>query len=151
MGIREALEYLKGTCRELQAEGAGWTAEREEQLFQMFAALDLSRLPGQALLSPWVPPQVQAIRLMLQQQPVETFHRGLEKEVSNYARSLKAINQQCVRLTNRLNIVEQRTVINKSQISESIVVIQEHQKKKDRERPLAGKRMSAPELRTGRS
>ena len=32
--------------------------EAEESLFRMFAAIDLSRLPVQAALSPWVPPQV---------------------------------------------------------------------------------------------
>lgn len=128
--IREALEYLKGTYRELHACGGSWSPEFEDIVFKMFAALDLSRLPGQALLSPWVPPQVQMVRLLVQQQPAEQFHAELQHEVASASESLKSINQQCSRLSNKLNIVEQRTVINKSQISDAIVVIEEHQRRR---------------------
>jgi len=128
--IREALEYLKGTYRELQAFGGSWLPEHEEALFRMFAALDLQRLPGQALLSPWVPAQAQAVRLLVQQQPAEQFHAELQQEVITATESLKSINAQCMKLNNKLNIVEQRTVINKSQINDAIVVIEEHQRKK---------------------
>jgi len=140
--IREALEYLKGTYRELQALGAGWCPEYEEALFQMFVALDLLRLPGQALLSPWVPSQVQTVRLLVQQQPAEQFHAELQQEVVTAMESLKCINLQCAKLSNKLNIVEQRTVINKSQINDSIGFIEEHQRKK-REAALPPRRMSA--------
>jgi len=128
--IREALEYLKGTYRELRAPGGAWLPEHEEALFLMFAALDLQRLPVQALLSPWVPAQAQAVRLLVQQQPAEQFHAELQQEVSTASESLKSINAHCQKLHNRLNIVEQRTVINKSQINDAIVVIEEHQRKK---------------------
>jgi len=138
--IREALEYLKGTYREMKAFGAPWCPQHEESLFQMFTALDLSRLPVQALLSPWVPPQVHVVRLLVQQQPAEQWHAELHQEVATAAESLKEINQDCVKLTNKLNIVEQRTVINKSQISDAIVTIEEHQRKK-REPALSSRRM----------
>merc|ERR1712232_1006103 len=113
-----------------QSSGSVWDPDCEEELFRMFCALDLSRLPVQALLSPWIPVQVQAVRLLVQHQPAEQFHSELQLEVANAQESLKSVNSQCVRLSNRLNIVEQRTVINKSQINDAIVAIEEHQKKK---------------------
>merc|ERR1711988_1147485 len=81
--IREALEYLKGTYCELLAFGGGWCPEYEELMFQMFCALDLSRLPVIALLSPWVPPQVQTVFLLVQQQPAEQFNAELHQEISS--------------------------------------------------------------------
>eukprot|EP00927_Polykrikos_kofoidii_P065694 TRINITY_DN61427_c0_g1_i1.p1 TRINITY_DN61427_c0_g1~~TRINITY_DN61427_c0_g1_i1.p1 ORF type:complete len:801 (+),score=127.15 TRINITY_DN61427_c0_g1_i1:175-2577(+) len=128
--IREALEYLKGVYRDLLGDSTSWCPEKEEALFAMFCALDLCRLPVQALLSPWVPVQVQTVRLLVQQQPAEQFHSELHQEVVNAQESLKSVNSQCVKLSNRLNIVEQRTVINKSQINDAIVAIEEHQRQR---------------------
>mmetsp|Transcript_82375 Transcript_82375/g.256037 ORF Transcript_82375/g.256037 Transcript_82375/m.256037 type:complete len:797 (+) Transcript_82375:80-2470(+) len=128
--IREALEYLKGTYRELLASGMAWTPECEDALFRMFAALDLQRLPSQVLLSPWVPSQAQVVRLLLLQQPAEQIHAELQQEVASAMESLKSIRVKCTKLANTLNIVEQRTVINKSQINDAIVVIEEHQRKR---------------------
>lgn len=135
--IREALEYLKGTAKDLQSPEPScgpWSLEAEDSLFQMFAALDLSRLQQAALLSPYVPPQITTVRLLVQQQPADLFHDELRQEVRSATDSLKSIQTQCIRLSNKLNIVEQRTVINKSQINDAILAIQEHQKKK-REAP----------------
>jgi len=131
--IREALEYLKGASRELQAYGASWCPEYEEALFQMCTALDTSRLPGQALLSPWVPGQVQAVRHLVQQQPAEQFHAELQQEVITAMENLKSINAQCAKLSNRLNIVEQRTIINKSQIKDAISAIEAGARSKKQE------------------
>eukprot|EP00933_Yihiella_yeosuensis_P037247 TRINITY_DN31141_c0_g1_i1.p1 TRINITY_DN31141_c0_g1~~TRINITY_DN31141_c0_g1_i1.p1 ORF type:complete len:181 (+),score=29.45 TRINITY_DN31141_c0_g1_i1:2-544(+) len=128
--IREALEYLKGTFRELQAPGSPWSPEHEESLFQMFLALDLSMLPVQALQSPWVPAQVTAVRLLVEQQPSEQFLSELQHEVVTATESLKSMSSQCGELSTKLNVVEQRTVINKSQINEAIVTIEEHQRRK---------------------
>jgi len=128
--IREALEYLKGTYRELLAPGGAWCSEHEEAIFQMFAALDLQRLPGQMLLSPWVPPQVHLVRLLVQQQPHEQFNAELHQEVLSNSDSLRSIHQQCDKLSNWLNIVEQRTVINKSQINDAIAVVDEHTRRR---------------------
>lgn len=127
--IREALEYLKGTNRELLSPAGSWCPEHEEAVFRMFVALDLSRLPGQCLMSPWVPAQIQAIRLLVQQRPAEQIHSELQESVFAATESLKSVNVQCVKLSNKLNIVEQRTVINKSQINDSILAIEEHEKK----------------------
>jgi len=137
--IREAFEYLKGASRELQASGGNWCPQHEEALFRMFGALDLCRLQAQALLSPWVPVQVHAVRLLVQQEPAELIHSDLQEEVANAKESLKSVNAQCMKLSNKLNIVEQRTVINKSQISDAIVSIEEHQRKK-REAALPNRR-----------
>jgi len=107
----------------------------------MFAALDLERLPGQVLLSPWVPPQVHLVRLLVQQQPHEQFTAELHQEVLSNSDSLRSIHQQCDKLSNRLNIVEQRTVINKSQINDAIAVTEEHARKR-REATLPARRSS---------
>merc|ERR1712139_448971 len=104
---------------------------------------DLSRLPVLALLSPWVPPQVQTVFLLVQQQPAEQFNAELHQEISSASNSLKSINLQCSKLTNKLNIVEQRTVINKSQINDAMVGIEEHRRRKS-ESAAARKRASAP-------
>lgn len=127
--IREALEYLKGANRELRAPTGSWCPEHEEAVFRMFAALDLSRLPGQCLMSPWVPAQIQAIRLLVQQRPAEQVHLELQQSVFVATESLKSVNAQCIKLSNKLNIVEQRTVINKSQINDAIMAIEEHDRK----------------------
>eukprot|EP00930_Biecheleria_cincta_P086119 TRINITY_DN75487_c0_g1_i1.p1 TRINITY_DN75487_c0_g1~~TRINITY_DN75487_c0_g1_i1.p1 ORF type:complete len:797 (+),score=152.98 TRINITY_DN75487_c0_g1_i1:18-2408(+) len=141
--IREALEYLKGTYRELLQPGGAWSAIHEEWLFQMFLALDLSVLPVQALQSPWVPAQVQAVRLLVQTQPAEQFNEELQTEVASAAESLKTMNFQCSKLTNKLNIVEQRTVMNKSQISEAMLAIEDHQRRKREVEKPSGRRASA--------
>lgn len=138
--IREALEYLKGTYRELLAFKAGWCPDYEEAIFHMFAALDLVRLTGQALVSPWVPSQVQMVRLLVQQQPSEQFHAELHQEVVTSMESLRSINASCSKLSNQLNIVEQRTVINKSQINDAILVSEEHQRRR-REAALPPRRV----------
>lgn len=128
--IHEALEYLKGVYREQQEHGGPWCPNNEEALFRMFAALDLSRLPGQSLVSPWVPAQVQAVRLLVQQQPAERFASELLQEVATATESLKSVNAQCNKLSSKLDVVEQRTVINKSQINDALVAIEEQQKKR---------------------
>merc|ERR1711939_257584 len=122
--------YLKGAYYDLHAFNGKWCPEYEELMFQMFCALDLSRLPVLALLSPWVPPQVQTVYLLVQQQPAEQFNSELKQEISSASNSLKSINAQCSKLTNKLNIVEQRTVINKSQINDAMVAIEEHRRRK---------------------
>ena len=128
--IRQALEYLKGTYRELCGPGGSWTADCEEAIFQMFLAIDLSVLPIQALQSPWVPVQVQTVRLFVQQQPADRFHEELQQEVARATEHLESISLQCSKLSERLNVVEQRTVMNKSQISEASVALEEHQRRK---------------------
>lgn len=117
--IRQALEYLKGTYRELCRPGGAWSVESEEDLFQMFLAIDLSLLPPQVLHSPWVPAQVQTVRLLVQQQPADQFHEELHQEISRATEHLKSIEFQCSKLADRLNVVEQRTVMNKTQISDA--------------------------------
>ncbi|CAJ1378478.1 unnamed protein product [Effrenium voratum] len=127
--IRQALEYLKGTYRDLCRPGP-WTPEHEEDVFQMFLALDMSLLPIQALQSPWVPAQVQCVRLLVQQQPADQFHEELQQEVSRAMEHLQTIHYQCSKLTDKLNVVEQRTVMNKSQISDASTALEEHQRRK---------------------
>lgn len=130
--IQEALEYLKGANKELQGPPGvvKWTADVEELLFRLFVALDLSRLPLPALLSIWVPPQVQLVRLLVQQVPAEQFNGELQQEAVAAADSLKSLTDQCDRLQQKLNVVEQRTVMNKSQINEAIILLEEHQRRK---------------------
>ena len=128
--IRQALEYLKGTYRELCGPEGKWTADYEEAIFQMFLAIDLSVLPIQALQSPWVPVQVQTVRLFVQQKPADQFHAELQQEVGRATEHLKSIDSQCSKLSEKLNVVEQRTVMNKSQISEASVALEEHQRRK---------------------
>ncbi|CAE7196341.1 unnamed protein product [Symbiodinium natans] len=128
--IRQALEYLKGTYRELCGPQGAWTADSEEAIFQMYLAIDLSVLPIQALQSPWVPVQVQTVRLFVQQQPADQFHEELQQEVDRATEHLKSIDLQCAKLSEKLNMVEQRTVMNKSQISEASVALEEHQRRK---------------------
>lgn len=143
--LREALEFLKGAYRELQSENLqiAWQPEHEDALFRMFLALDLSLLHGLALLSPWVPAQVQTLRLLVQQQPAEQFHDELHQEVASATESLKAISQKAHQLSNKLNIVEQRTVINKSQITDAIVTVEDQQRKR-RESALKVPRRGLP-------
>lgn len=128
--IREALEYLKGIYRQLFAFGGKWSTEYEELVFQMYAALDLSQLPVQALLTPWVPPQVQTVCLLVQQHPVEQYNSEVQREINNASDNLKFITTQCSKFSNKLNIVEQRTLINKSQITDAIMTIEDHQRRK---------------------
>ncbi|CAE7367699.1 hypothetical protein AK812_SmicGene39243 [Symbiodinium microadriaticum] len=128
--IRQALEYLKGTYRELCRPQGSWTADSEEAIFQMFLAIDLSVLPMQALQSPWVPVQVQTVRLFVQQKPADQFHEELQQEFGRATEHLKSIDLQCAKLSEKLNVVEQRTVMNKSQISESSIALEEHQRRK---------------------
>lgn len=128
--VRQALEYLKGTYRELCRPNGPWSPENEEDLFQMFLALDLSLLPIQVLSSPWVPAQVQTVRLFVQQQPADQFHQELQQEVSRAMEHLKSVNFQCSKLTDKLNVVEQRTVMNKSQISDASSAVEELQRKR---------------------
>eukprot|EP00929_Paragymnodinium_shiwhaense_P115003 TRINITY_DN83583_c0_g1_i1.p1 TRINITY_DN83583_c0_g1~~TRINITY_DN83583_c0_g1_i1.p1 ORF type:complete len:777 (+),score=214.32 TRINITY_DN83583_c0_g1_i1:156-2486(+) len=128
--IREAVEYLKGTYRSLQAPDGLWSASAEEAMFRMFAALDLSKLPTQVLLSPWVPAQAQTVQLLLQIRPAEQLQSDLHQEASSAHESLKSVNSLCVKLANRLNIVEQRTVINKSQINDAAMSIEDHQRRR---------------------
>jgi len=129
--IREAFEYLKGVQRDLHSVGGSWSLEAQEALFQMFGALDVARLSGQALLSPWVPAQVYAVLLLVQQQPAEQLHAELQQEVVSTTESLRSVNRNCAKLTNRLNIVEQRTVINKSQIADVTMAIEEYKHMKE--------------------
>lgn len=128
--IRHAAEYLKSTYRASLSCGGGWSLDAETSLFQMFAALDLSRLEGKVLLSPWVPPQVYSARLFLQQQPAEQFHAELQQEVAAATESLKSINQLCAKMSNKLNIVEHRTYINKSHLNDTSDAIEEYRRRK---------------------
>ena len=123
--VRQALEYLKGTYRDLCRPGGPWSPENEEDLFEMFLAIDFSLLPIQVLYSPWVPAQVQSVRLFVQQQPADQFHQELQQEVSRAMEHLKSVNFQCSKLTDKLNAVDQRTVMNKSQISDSSAALEE--------------------------
>ena len=123
--VRQALEYLKGTYRDLCRPGGPWSPENEEDLFEMFLAIDFSLLPIQVLYSPWVPAQVQSVRLFVQQQPADQFHQELQQEVSRAMEHLKSVNFQCSKLTDKLNVVDQRTVMNKSQISDSSAALEE--------------------------
>lgn len=126
--LREALEYLKGAYRALQASTA-WCSEHEEALFRMFCALDVSCLPVQALLSPWVPIQAQAVRCFVQQQPAESIHLSLQKEVMGVSEKVRQVGLQCSKMSNRLNTVEQRTVVTKIQINDTLIGLEEHQRK----------------------
>ena len=123
--VRQALEYLKGTYRDLCRPNGPWSPENEEDLFEMFLAIDFSLLPIQVLYSPWIPAQVQSVRLFVQQQPADQFHQELQQEVSRAMEHLKSVNFQCSKLTDKLNVVEQRTVMNKSQISDSSAAVEE--------------------------
>merc|ERR1712217_217379 len=101
-------------------------------LFQMFAALDLSLLPNQMLLTPWVPAQVQSVRLFMQQQPLEPFHADiLHKHIITATENPKSMKNNCEVLSANLNLIEQRTVMTKSLINDAMVLIEERKKEQD--------------------
>ena len=133
--VRQALEYLKGTYRDLCRPNGPWSPEHEEDLFQMFLAIDLSLLPISVLHSPWVPAQVQSVRLLVQQQPADQFHQELQQEITRVMEHLKSVNFQCSKLNDKLNVVEQRTVMNKSQISDASATLEERQRKRQAKMP----------------
>eukprot|EP00971_Amphidinium_carterae_P311453 6190305-Amphidinium_carterae.1 len=128
--IREALEYLKGAHQALVKGHLPWSLEAEQTVFEAFAALDLGRLPSQALMSPWVPAQVHAVRVLAQQPLLEKHHAELQEEISNATETLQGIASQCMKLSNRLNIVEQRTVLTKSHLEDTRNAILERSKRK---------------------
>ncbi|CAK9058081.1 unnamed protein product [Durusdinium trenchii] len=133
--VRQALEYLKGTYRDLCRPNGVWSAEHEEDLFQMFLAIDLSLLPIQVLHSPWIPAQVQSVRLFVQQQPADQFLQELQQEVSRAMEHLKSVNFQCSKFTNKLNAVEHRTLTNIGQINDASAALEEYQRKRARKEP----------------
>jgi len=128
--IHEAFEYLKGTYRQLQGPGGRWCPEHEEAMFEMFAALDLARLPSVAFSTPWMPPQVGAVRLWVQLAPVKDWQHDVKEEIASENVAVQAIKLECTKLENKLNIVEQRSIVNKSQINDAVASINEFQRKK---------------------
>merc|ERR1711972_41727 len=93
---------------------------------QLFAALDLTRLPSQVLLSPWIPAQVHAVNVFV---GLESMKKTLETLLGDSATNtagLKTLDSHCIKLENKLNIVDQRTVVNGSQVSDAVAIVNAH-------------------------
>lgn len=129
--VREALEYLKGAVRQSRACGGDWQSNHEQEFFDMFRALDFSVLPRSALLSPWVPSQLSAVHLLVAKKPLPQILADSSQNAAQTAGNIRQMQEECALLENKLNIVEQRTLVNKCQINDSITAIRNHMRPSD--------------------